>query len=79
VRRNNMRTYYIVVISYHTYYCEITGTKGRRKPIGIFASLKDAEEFIESAPDYDFNRDAELYYKIHPIVLNMYPEEDDED
>lgn len=74
-----MRTYYIVITTYHSYYNEIHGTPGHRKPEGIFETLKEAEDFIESAPDYDFKSDSELYYKILPVELDILPKNYDED
>lgn len=74
-----MRTYYIVVVTHHTYYCEINETPGYKEPAGIFVTLKEAEDFIKSAPDYDSKDDAELYYKIYPVELNVYPHENDGD
>ena len=61
-----MKTY-IVIVTYHSYKNEIDGTVGYRKPAGVFATLKEAEDFIKSAPDYE--KGSELYYKIYPVEL----------
>ena len=74
-----MRTYYIVVTMYHSYYNEIHGKLGYRKPTGIFETLEEAEEFIKSAPDYEFKSGSELYYKILPVELDILPRNYDED
>ena len=65
-----MRTYYIVVTMYHSYYNEIHGKLGYRKPTGIFETLEEAEEFVRFAPDYEYGSGSELYYKILPVELD---------
>jgi hypothetical protein len=76
VEENNMRTFYIVEVTYHTYKNEIDGTEGYKETAGIFFTSEDADDFIEFAPDYDPNIDAELYYKVYPVELNVHPEEE---
>lgn len=70
VRCAKVKTYYVVMVTHHSYYDEVNGEAGYKEPAGIFATPRDAEEFIHSAPGYDDKEDCELYYDIQSVKIN---------
>lgn len=66
-----MRTYYIVMVTYHSYYDEVNGLEGRKVPEGIFESLEEAEYFIKYQTEHIDESEYECYYKIHSVELNV--------
>ena len=70
-----MVTYYVVVITYHSYYDEVHDLEGYKEPFGVFSTREEAEAFIEMADDFDHNKDSELFYDIYPVKVNLNKKE----